>query len=91
MANIEIKYDGKWPCLCMGTLIVIIDDVTYNFGDYCLSSGGSVSFDSEWNEEITSGEWDVNTWPVNFPEHLKKEVLEEINNSIPQGCCGGCV
>ena len=50
MRNIEIKYDGKYPCLCMGHLIVIVDGIEYDFGECCLDSGGSVRFDEDWDE-----------------------------------------
>lgn len=88
--NIEIKYDGQYPNLCSGHLIVIVDGTEYDFGKYCLYSGGSVSFDEEWNEQVTQGEWSVD-YPEDFPEELKEEVLIAINKEIPWGCCGGCV
>lgn len=88
--EIEIKYDGEYPNLCMGHLIVIVDGIEYDFGEYCLSSGGSVTFDEEWNETVTKGEWSVD-FPENFPCDLKEEVLDKINEEIPHGCCGGCV
>lgn len=88
--NIEIKYDGKYPCLCMGHLIVVVDGKEYDFGSHRLSSGGGVYFDSEWNAEVTDGPWSVE-FPEGFPDELKEDVLREINAEIPWGCCGGCV
>lgn len=88
--NIKIKYDGEYPCLCMGHLFVTVDETEYDFGKYCLSSGGSCSFDEDWNAEVTEGEWSVD-FPENFPDDLKKDVLDEINEVIPHGCCGGCL
>ena len=88
--EIKIKYDGKYPCLCMGHLLVIVNGIEYDFGNYSLSSGGSVSFDEEWNSEVTEGEWSVD-FPENFPNDLKEEVLNRINEEIPHGCCGGCI
>lgn len=41
--KIKIEYDGKYPSLCMGHLIVWIDDVKWDFGKFCLSSGGRVT------------------------------------------------
>ena len=89
--KIEIKYDGEYPNLCSGQLIVIIDGKEWIFPNYCLSSGGSVSFDENWNEEVTEGEWSIREYPKDFPEELKDIVLYEINNAIYHGCCGGCV
>ena len=89
--NIEIKYDGKYPNLCSGNLIVVVDGEKWKFPSYCLSSGGYVSFDDDWNEEVGEGKWSVSDWPQNFPENIKNDVLEAINEHIPHGCCGGCV
>ena len=89
--NVTIEYDGAYPNLCAGKLIVFIDDIRWEFPDYCLISGGSVSFDSDWNAEVYHGEWEIETWPKDFPEDLKPLVLEKVNEEIPQGCCGGCI
>lgn len=89
--NIEITYDGEYPNLCRGHLFVTIDGKTWDFGKYCLSSGGSVSFTPEWTEIVDSGPWHVSCWPENFPEDIKAAVEYEINKEIPAGCCGGCV
>ena len=89
--KIKIKYDGRYPNLCSGKLTVIIREKIWVFPNYCLSSGGSVTFDSEWNENVTSGEWSVSEWPKDFPEELKGSTLEAVNDQICHGCCGGCV
>ena len=89
--NIEVLYDGKYPCLCFGNLTVIINNIKWKFPDNCLLSGGSVSFDKDWISEITEGDWVIDKWPEGFPEELKEEVLEKINNTIPLGCCGSCL
>jgi len=90
--NIKISYDGKYPNLCSnGDLVIIIDDVEWKFPDGCLESGGSVTFDADWNSDVSSGPWSINKWPKNFPENLKEIVLEAINDQIEYGCCGGCV
>ena len=90
--KIEIAYDGSYPNLCRGELIVTInDEKEWIFPDYCLSSGGDVSFDDDWNEDVTEGEWSIEEWPKNFPEDKKEAVLEAVNETVPFGCCGGCV
>lgn len=94
--DITIKYDGSYPNLCSGNLTVIIEDKKHGkkeieFPSYCLSSCGSVSFDDDWNENISEGEWSIEKWPKDFPEELKKSVLAAVNEQIEHGCYGGCV
>ena len=89
--DIQITYDGSFPNLCSGDLVVSLEEQKWVFPYHCLSSGGNVSFDSDWNENVTQGEWSINEWPENFPEDMKDLVLEKINEEIPYGCCGGCV
>lgn len=89
--NIEIEYDGKWPNLCSGKLVVTIDGTVWDFKSFCLCSGGEVTSDKDWNFTVTQGMWTIYEWPEGFPEELKLAVLEEINNTIDHGCCGGCI
>ena len=89
--EIIVEYNGAYPNLCSGKLIVTIDRQRYVFPDYCLVSGGSVWFDENWDEHVETGEWSIDKWPENFPEELKGAVVEAINENIPHGCCGGCV
>jgi hypothetical protein len=91
MSKIEVRYNGSYPNLCSGDLVVIIDKEEWKFPSYCLSSGGSVSFDNDWSEEISNGEWSISDWPKDFPDDLKQETVEAINDSIDWGCCGGCI
>lgn len=56
-----VSYDGEYPCLCYGTLILKVNGKNMKFGDKSKypqfwSSGGNVSFDSEWNESIIKRE-----------------------------------
>lgn len=89
--KIEIKYDGRYPNLCSGQLIAVIDGKEWIFPQYCLSSGGSVSFDNEWNEKVTHGKWAITEYPFDFPDELKSLIEQAVNEEIDQGCCGGCV
>jgi len=86
-----ISYDGKYPNLCGGTLIIKVDGNEMVFPSYCLSSGGNVSFDDDWNEEVTQGEWTISDFPKDFPKELVSEANDLVNENIEQGCCGGCV
>jgi len=89
--EIIVKYDGAYPNLCSGNLVIIIDNKEWVFPDYCLSSGGGVWFSDDWEEHVDSGEWSITGWPEGFPEDLKRVAEAEVNNQIEHGCCGGCV
>lgn len=87
-----VSYDGEFPCLCCGTLVLKINGIERTMPPYCLHSGGSVWFDEDWNEHVDSGPWtiDVDELPEDL-RHLKDEIEECINANIEWGCCGGCV
>lgn len=89
--KIEVKYDGKYPNLCSGILVLIINGIVWQFKNHALCSGGEVSFSEDWEENVSSGPWSVTEWPKDFPEKYKEEALREINLQIPWGCCGGCI
>ena len=108
MKNIKfVSYSGEYPALCAGTLVVEIDGkiVTFGWSDPCnqiyprfWQSGGSVSFDDEWNEcvdclcdwELSVSEYNKKDYPPEIFEILPN-VLEVMNENVPGGCCGGCV
>jgi hypothetical protein len=89
--EIKIKYNGEYPNLCSGDLIVTIDGKDWQFPNGCLISGGSVSFDNNWNEYVSYGEWSINEYPKDFPIALQETVKSAINAQIEHGCCGGCI
>jgi hypothetical protein len=86
-----VSYDGSYPNLCSGTLKLLVGEKIYTFESHALSSGGGVSFDENWSENVTDGPWEINTWPEGFPEELKTEALGVVNENVSWGCCGGCV
>ena len=86
-----VSYDGSYPNLCSGNLVLKLDEEEWIFPDYCMSSGGTVSFDKDWSETVTDGPWTISNWPEGFPEDAKEFATEVVNISIPHGCCGGCV
>lgn len=86
-----VSYDGSYPNLCSGTLILSVDGTEWKFPEYCLSSGGSVWFDDDSNEHIEGGEWSIREWPDGFPEDAKDMAVQIVNENVPFGCCGGCV
>ena len=86
-----VSYNGKYPNLCSGVLILSLDGRRVQFPDYCLESGGSVWFDDGWEEHIETGEWKISKYPKDFPEDLRQSAVDLVNKNIPYGCCGGCV
>lgn len=86
-----VSYDGNYPNLCSGQLVLAIDGNNVVFPKYCLSSGGGVFFDNDWQEEVTQGEWTISEFPKDFPEEMKELAVDIVNENIPFGCCGGCV
>jgi len=90
--DIKIIYDGEYPNLCSGTLIVYIKKERWEFTPGCLESGGHICSDNlnMWAEK---GKWELNKWPEGFPDNdaLKMLILDIINEEIPHGCCGGCI
>lgn len=86
-----ISYNGVYPNLCSGRLVMRLDGKQIVFPSFCLSSGGSVSFDEKWDEEVTQGEWTIKEFPKGFPEELEYLAEKLVNENIEQGCCGGCV
>jgi hypothetical protein len=84
-----VSYDGRYPNLCAGELVVRVYGATWTI--HRLSSGGSVTFDKEWNENVSDGDWSIEEWPDGFPEEAKKDVVDLVNEKVTHGCCGGCV
>jgi hypothetical protein len=89
--TVKVGYKTKGTALCSGDLIVYVNEKEYIFPSHCLSSGGNVWFDGGWNEHVEYGNWRVNNWPIDFPNHLRDDVLNKINDEISHGCCGGCI
>ena len=94
-----VSYDGTYPNLCSGTLVVKIDGDEVSFGwngcDYppFWISGGSVSFTKDWDEVVSQGEWEIsdsNDFPPNIKAALP-DLIRLMNEHVPHGCCGGCV
>ncbi len=89
-----VSYDGAYPNLCSGELIVKIDGKETSLGK-CLCSGGSVWFNEDYsNFTVEEGPWHIDTdW---FPKdlHLTAEevcaIEHLVNENVEWGCCGGC-
>lgn len=86
-----VSYDGDWPNLCRGTLVVEKDGKQYSMKKVQVS-GGHVWFSEDWEEHVETGRWALNTNVV--PPELQGDLRELealVNDEIPWGCCGGCV
>ena len=83
-----VSYSGSYPCLCGGNLIVRIDGKEVDLGK-CLLSGGSVTFDDDWNECVEKGAWSV--YLSEEYRQYEEEITRLVNENVKFGCCGGCV
>lgn len=91
MPKIEfVSYNGEYPCLCMGTLVIRVDGVEFKLDDVMIS-GGSVSFSDDWSEEfVETGDWELKELPEEI-EPFHQQIVDLVNSNVQQGCCGGCV
>lgn len=90
MSKVEfVSYDGKYPNLCSGALVLRIDGEITIFPEYCMSSGGRVWFDDSWKGHVYQDDWRVEV-PVKY-RHLQEEINKVVNNNVSRGCCGGCL
>ena len=79
-----ISYNGEYPCLCSGELVLKIDGNIVKW-EYCMCSGGGVTADYD----VYEGVWSVDV--PNEYEHLKSEIESVVNANVEYGCCGGCI
>lgn len=86
-----VSYDGRFPNLCSGILVLRLDGELITFKSYSLCSGGSGSFDKDWNEEVTDGSWYISEFPKKFPKELQEQAVKLVNDNVPWGRCDGCV
>lgn len=86
-----VSYDGEYPNLCSGTLILSYGKKQYIFPSGSLYSGGYCCYNQDTREiEQGTGPWEIVNFPKEFPPFLRKEAEELVNENIPDGCCGGC-
>jgi len=83
-----VSYDGKYPCLCSGTLVLRIDGNEVSL-DSCLESGGGCSY-NECDDFVWQGEWDISDIPDEYKKY-HDEIVKVVNDNVPYGCCGGCL
>lgn len=87
-----ISYNGKYPNLCSGILVIEIKNKKYEL-DNVLISGGSAYFANSYSEShVEEGEWNI--LQDSLPEEIKQyqqEIIKVVNNNVEHGCCGGCL
>jgi hypothetical protein len=91
MALKFVSYDGRYPSLCSGKLVLDLDGRRVEFPNHCLVSGGSVYQDDDGGYTTSEGEWSISEWPEGFPEDLKTRACELVNENVMHGRCGGCI
>ena len=86
-----ISYDGEYPNLCSGTLVLQYRGKDYKF-NHLITSGGSATIYEDYDEDVTHDEWSI---AVNdLPEELKSkadDIRYLVNSNVEYGCCGGCL
>ena len=85
-----VSYDGKWPCLCHGTLIIKVDGKTYSFRN-AMISGGRICHDDSWDMWAEEGDWEIDLEEHTELEPYKEEITRVVNENVKHGCCGGCI
>lgn len=84
-----VSYDGKFPNLCSGILVLNIDGEEVVFPKYCMFSGGGTWFDDDWCDHVSCGEWTVEV-PAEYTAYYD-DIHRVVNENVPFGCCGGCL
>ena len=87
-----VSYDGAYPNLCSGTLVLSVDGENIS-ADFCLMSEGEAGVILGGEERIIKGPWRVKFWRfekvLTFPEMAR--ITELVNQNVEWGCCGGCI
>lgn len=93
-----ISYNGEYPALCKGSLVLEINGETIRFGEdiddnyesFWTTGGEAVNNKTE--SHVYKRPWRVDQAKLP-PQYvaLKKEIEDALNNGVPWGCCGGCL
>lgn len=84
-----VSYNGKFPNLCRGTLVIKVNGEEISLENY-LISGGRCWFDKDRVDHVESGDWRISKLPDDL-EQCRDEILKVVNENVPYGCCGGCI
>ena len=83
-----ISYDGKYPCLCMGTLTIKVNGKTYWLNNKMIS-GGCIMRDGDWNMWSEYGDWEIDLEKYPELEPYKAEITHVVNDKDEKVCCSG--
>ena len=89
-----VSYDGKWTCLCSGTLIIRVNGKTYRLDNVMISGGCIMGGPStDWDMWTEHGDWRLDLDFDAYPElkEYEEEITRVVNDNVEQGCCGGCI
>ena len=97
MREIEfVSYNGKYPNLCSGWLVLKVDGKEWS-GYVQLFSGGQCYIDSHGDEVVEQGPWEVSKYEYDdlakagFSDEEIDEIISLLNKNVEWGCCGGCI
>ena len=85
-----ISYDGQYPHLCSGTLVIEVAGKRYFLKDI-LRSGGTVR-PLSYDYVAETGDWYIE--PEDLPEEIRpytQDIERLVNLNVEKGCCGGCI
>lgn len=87
VTNIKFEsYNGKYPNLCLGTLVLLVNDKEYKLQNVLISGGG---LGKEY--EPYKGDWTIKKeWLPKELEPFTKQIEMLVNDNVEHGCCGGC-
>lgn len=87
MAIKFVSYDGEFPNLCSGTLVLEVDGVERSA--YCaIAPTGSINWLAD---SVTKGDWILSYRAPQWMRDREEEVLAVVNANVRKGCCGGCI
>ncbi len=87
-----VSYDGKYPCLCFGTLTIKVNGKLYRLKQAMISGGHICGGpDTDWNMWSEEGDWKVDLCEHPELEPYKEEITRVVNDNVEHGCCGGCI
>lgn len=86
-----ISYNGSYPTLCMGTLVIEVEGERFYLRNVLRSGGGVFNLDSG-DYCASEGEWSIDE--EELPEKIRpyiKDIELLVNDNVEHGCCGGCI